>query len=731
MSDQETPRSSGDDIVTLVETICGPSLEPGATIRIDYPGTTRNDAAEQSAPGTRILSPQELGVQLQTLKLTTISSGSNEGNAAVLRDCSREYFLGSMIGRGGQGDVLEASQVILGREVAIKRAKGDFQAQLDFFKESFTSAQLDHPNIVPVYDMGLVDGDDGKVPILAMKRVRGTPWHKMLEEDRNSLELGREAFLVKHLSIFTLVINAICYAHSKGIIHRDLKPQQVMVGDYGEAYLLDWGLAVVLDDATSIPDDDSTRARYFTLNSASNPAGTPAYMAPEQARLGTELLGVHTDIYLLGAILYELLTGKPPHMAENGRAAIAKAVRNKFDPIPTSAPQELAAMALRCMATNPKDRPEKALRIREAIEAYLSGAGQKAESRAITREIEESASERSYEAISQQAQKLAQAEHLWPDNPALEPLRERILEAFVHEALARGDFLLAQIQADRLHNEEKAEGLRACIDKAREEAAAAIPFPRLLTLPRMLVLVALNLFIVAAFVYLNVAGQRAIMSEVSDKVMSIAGLAAGDIDVRDLRAVDRDRDINTPEFQRVLQRLNLYRRSNEDIRHIYAVRPEPGAGEKTWRWLVDADPVDVDLDGSGTIETGEEGAPPGMLYEDGSDEMWEAYSEGKPTSGVLFDSWGNFISGFAPVLDPVTGQPDAIVGVDIPLEAVEQRVGRLRILNIVGALTLMLLITAALIAFFSSRRALQRVGQLESVIQKQNTEVRRKDLYLG
>lgn len=730
MSDQENPQSAGDEIVTLVETICGPSLEPGVTIRIDSPAASSGLSREKTGQGTRILTPQDLGVELQTLRLTTISAGPADNDAAVLRNCTREYSLGPMIGKGGQGDVLEASQVILGREVAIKRAKGDFQAQIDFFKESFTSAQLDHPNIVPVYDMGLLDGDDGKVPILAMKRVRGTPWNKMLEEDRNSLELSRDAFLLKHLSIFTLVINAVCYAHSKRIIHRDLKPQQVMVGDYGEAYLLDWGLAVVLDDS-SAREQDPNRARYFTLNSASNPAGTPAYMAPEQARLGTELLGIHTDIYLLGAILYELLTGKPPHMAENGRAAISKAVKNKFDPIPQSAPPELAAIATQCLATKPEQRPATALQVRRAIESYLSGAGKKSESRNTTEQLKKEEIGGEYQRISQSAQRLNQAAQLWPENPDLEPIREKILVSFVHEALSRGDFLLAQIQADRIHNEEKAEELRACIDKAREEAAAAIPFPRLWTLPRLLILASLNLFVVAAFAALNIAGERAIMSEVRDKVMAIAGIAASDLDVRDLRAVDRDREINTPEFQRVLQRLALFRRSNEDIRHIYAIRPEPGPSTATWRWLVDADPIDVDLDGSGTIEPNEEGAPPGMLYDEGTPEMWRSYSQGIATSGILLDTWGSFISGFAPVPDPATGQPIAIVGVDVPLEAVNVRLWKLRLLNIGGATTLMLLITTALLAFFSSRRSLQRVRQLETVIQKQNAEVRRKDLYLG
>src|SRR5690606_35472163 len=147
------------------------------------------------------------------------------------------------------------------------------------------------------------------------KLVRGVPWNAQIAADRNSVDFSLELFLAKHLGILSDVCNAVAYAHAKGIIHRDLKPQQVMVGDFGEVFLMDWGLAVSIDGKVEVARREGT-AKHRTLATAISRCGSPAYMAPEQTEESTANLGTHTDIYLLGAIMFELVAGKPPHYAK-------------------------------------------------------------------------------------------------------------------------------------------------------------------------------------------------------------------------------------------------------------------------------------------------------------------------------------------------------------------------------------------------------------------------------
>lgn len=658
------------------------------------------------------------------------SDNDSSGLADIpLRTCGEEFVLDRKIGEGGQGEVWEALQLSLQRMVALKRAHTTGEAVNDFLKEAFTTAQLDHPNIVPVYDIALMSGSGLPRPVLCMKRVQGRSWLEMLRSERERPDFRLDDYLARHLPILVQVANAVGYAHSKLIIHRDLKPAQVMVGDYGEVFLLDWGLAIYLGESPTEDMGVSMKPECFsTLETATNPAGSPAYMAPEQARKGTEALGVSTDIYLLGAILYELLAGAPPHRSDGIEDAMTRARANIIPALPADTPDELRELAMWCMATDPADRPRDVAEFRSIIEGYLTGAGRKQQSARIVAEIVAATDLDDYGTLSARSHQLAQAEHLWPDNPQIESCREQLLTAYVEVALAKGDFILAQLQAGRLNDSPRAEALRARVDEARDAAARRLTMPPLLTMPRATALLATYLLIVAAVFAVVRAAHATVLDEVHDKVASLARIAANGISEDRLDAVEANRDVFAPEFQRVFQQLNFFRRANDDIRYIYILRPDPAQGPAAWRVLVDADPLDVDYNANGIIEADEKGNPPGAFYGDGVPEMTRAFEENIVTSGLLADDWGTFISGFAPVVDRRTMRPMALLGVDIRFDVVQAKLRQVNIAGLVAGAVLLLFVTLAFLIYFHSRRALERIRLLEQLVQKQNAELRGKSI---
>lgn len=198
------------------------------------------------------------------------------------------------IGRGGMGVVHSARQRSLGRNVAAKSTLGDATAAL--LREAWICGNLEHPNVIPVYE--LYRGADQK-PVMVMKHVEGKPWSEVLRESSD-----REA----QLRILVQLCHTVHYAHIHGFVHLDLKPDNVMIGSFGEMYLLDWGVAA--STSTEHPPF-IPRARDIR-----RVLGTPAYMAPELAEGDGGSVGPATDVYLLGAILFEILTGAPPHQGE-------------------------------------------------------------------------------------------------------------------------------------------------------------------------------------------------------------------------------------------------------------------------------------------------------------------------------------------------------------------------------------------------------------------------------
>ena len=259
-----------------------------------------------------------------------------------------EFELGETLGEGGMGQVVSAKQKALQRSVAIKFLRVAASDASVLLREAITTGRLEHPNIVPVHV--LAKTSEG-VTFFAMKRVEGTPWSEALRGSRP---------LVEHLEILQRVCDAVAFAHSRGVIHRDLKPANVLLGAFGEVYLVDWGLAASLRQDSVLP-----------LASEASLAGTPAYIAPEAAS-GAGHLGPWTDVFLLGASLYEVLTGQPPwsggSVAETLVLAASSTRELAFD---AKVPAELANICRRAMQRSPEDRFESAVAFRNAITAYL------------------------------------------------------------------------------------------------------------------------------------------------------------------------------------------------------------------------------------------------------------------------------------------------------------------------------------------------------------------------
>ncbi|MFY9345452.1 MAG: serine/threonine-protein kinase [Planctomycetota bacterium] len=302
---------------------------------------------------------------------------------AANRQRWQRYALGTEIARGGMGQVVMAWDEELRRDVALKihRQDGDGRLQRRFVEEAQIAAQLDHPGIVPVYELGL-DGD-GR-PFFVMKLVRGRDLGELL----TLLHTGSEGWSrTRALHVLLRVCEAMAYAHDKGVVHRDLKPQNIMVGRFGETYVMDWGLARVVsarDTSTpeSAPNLDTVRADIAGENAGSplltrtgDVVGTPAYMAPEQANGGADAGAPAVDVYAIGAILYHLLAGHAPFTANAGVATsdqILAAVRHGPPPsVPASVPAELRAICDNAMARQPQDRYPTMLALADDLRAFL------------------------------------------------------------------------------------------------------------------------------------------------------------------------------------------------------------------------------------------------------------------------------------------------------------------------------------------------------------------------
>jgi serine/threonine-protein kinase len=282
--------------------------------------------------------------------------------------------------KGGLGEVFVAEDKELGRRVALKeiqaRFAGDTSSRTRFVLEAEVTGGLEHPGIVPVYGLGHYP--DGR-PYYAMRFVQGDNLREALRRFHGDSHSFNSIEFRQLLRRFVDVCNAVGYAHSRGVLHRDLKPGNVMLGQYGETLLVDWGLAKATGKASrerERPEVESERAPLqprsgdtgLTIQGLA--LGTPAYMSPEQARGEFHSLGPAADIYSLGATLYELLTNRVP-FPDADEDAIKS---GRFPPprsVKPTVPRALEAVCLKAMAFGPEDRYASALNVTKEIEQWL------------------------------------------------------------------------------------------------------------------------------------------------------------------------------------------------------------------------------------------------------------------------------------------------------------------------------------------------------------------------
>ena len=286
------------------------------------------------------------------------------------------------IGAGGMCAIREAQDHNLLRTSAYKvlhpELAADQNTRRRMIEEAQIMAQLDHPNIVPVYELG--ETSDGNL-FFTMKLVEGKTLAEVIDEQDFASRSEKQLF--DQLQILIKVCNAVAFAHSHGVVHRDLKPDNIMIGDFGEVYLMDWGIAKLKDQIRPLEDHQgarSTRRRRRVTSQDHTCVGTPHYMSPEQAAGEHEATDERSDIFSLGAILYELLVQLPPHDHEDIMQVLAMArdyrVRPPEEVSELDLPPRLCRIAMKALAKEQGDRYQSMLELRDDLESFMQSGWQ-------------------------------------------------------------------------------------------------------------------------------------------------------------------------------------------------------------------------------------------------------------------------------------------------------------------------------------------------------------------
>ena len=401
-----------------------------------------------------------------------------------------DYELLDIIGEGGMGVVYAAHQSSIARTVAVKMLKRSAKVREEqrdkFISEAVVTGELDHPNIVPIYDLGA--NDEGAL-FYSMKRVRGTPWDHVIHKKG----------LDENLSILLRVADAVAFAHAGGVIHRDLKPENVMLGDFGEVLVMDWGLARVTPEF----------AHVDTVFQADSLGGTPAYMAPEMTRGPIQNINKTSDVYLLGALLYEIIGGQPPHSGRDVMQCLMAASQNRIDPIRYEG--ELKEIALRAMATRQEDRYQSVKEFQEAIRTYQSHSESLVLTAHANQNLQKARESGDYQLFARALYGFQEALTLWSDNKRAGSLLTETQYDYARHAFESGDFDLAASLLNPEHADHQA--LLTQIDAARAERGTRQRRLRRAKQSVAALVAAVVVVISVALVFVNAARNRAVIAQ--------------------------------------------------------------------------------------------------------------------------------------------------------------------------------------------------------------------------
>lgn len=349
--DSRSPADTADLWKQLSIPDAAKTLQPTNTIRPARATTGSTPSAEPATTSTT-----KLAARLAELPTQPIDEGASLATVQPDGGAVADLQLVGELGHGGMGVVQRVLQRSLGREVAVKRIRkkkgASARAVTRLLDEARIAGSLEHPNIIPIHALGTDQSGD---PLIVMKRVEGAPWKRMLRDATDPTWRHVTGDRLRwNVQTLMQVCRAIEFAHARGVVHRDLKPDNVMIGNFGEVYVLDWGVALELGE-------DGTAAQRL--------GGTPAYMAPET--LNQKPATPRTDVYLLGAILHEILTRQPLHVGATFYDLVAQIHHSKDVEFGPDAPRELAAICNKATAKRPKDRYPSVRAFRDALADYL------------------------------------------------------------------------------------------------------------------------------------------------------------------------------------------------------------------------------------------------------------------------------------------------------------------------------------------------------------------------
>ncbi|WP_202921038.1 protein kinase domain-containing protein [Anatilimnocola aggregata] len=396
-----------------------------------------------------------------------------------------DYNLLRKLGEGGMGIVYAARQSSIRRTVALKMLKGSGVKQSaqreKFLAEAVITGDLEHPNIVPIYDLGR---DEEGAIFYAMKHVKGTPWDKLLPQKSTA----------ENLEILLKTADGVAFAHSRGVLHRDLKPENVMIGEFGEVLVMDWGLALSM------------------INPPANVAlgGTPAYMAPEMTFGPVQLINATSDVYLLGAILFEIVTGKRPHGGPTVTRCLMSAAKNEI--ITTDKSGELVDIARKAMATRQEDRYPGVREFQAALREYQSHSESIALSVRALDDLAEARRTDNYETYARALFAFQEAFTLWAGNSRAQVGVTDATQAYAQCAFRKGDYDLGLSLLDA--KDSRFADLREQLSQARQERDSR---QRRLRTARRIgagLAAAMLLIVTGAFFWIRAEAQRARAAEV-------------------------------------------------------------------------------------------------------------------------------------------------------------------------------------------------------------------------